>query len=438
VAVTDFYLRTLPTQPAPPPPSVLLDWFEGNHGSTVQAGWDPAPIPSSPRPALDLFRWSASVFCADRTTPRPGTWTRTIRLSVPVRDTPAWRQAIPDLQTTLNFLSGDRWHLEVTVAEDSGTEPAPPQARVDAVCLLSGGLDSLSGAVDLLADGNRVCLVGHYEVGKAPAVQSHLANELSRLYGPSRVVLRRLFLRPSPPSPTQARPLPTAREATMRARSLLFICAGLAVASSYGDQVPLYVPENGFIGLNVPLTLARTGSLSTRTTHPYFISSFGDCAARIGVANSIVNPFRVLTKGEALAGSHDLPAIRALAGQTLSCAHPEAARYAGRPQGNCGYCYPCLIRRASLHHIGLDDPAAYSFDVLHEDEEMVGDRGSDLRCLLRSLYSPVSPVDTLRNGPLPSEEVGLFFDMFERGRTEILDWILASQPGPSVRKQLPA
>ena len=38
-------------------------------------------------------------------------------------------------------------------------------------------------------------------------------------------------------------------------------------------KLDIYVPENGFISINTPLTRRRIGSLSTRTTHPYFINS---------------------------------------------------------------------------------------------------------------------------------------------------------------------
>lgn len=59
-------------------------------------------------------------------------------------------------------------------------------------------------------------------------------------------------------------------ENTSRGRSLLFLCAALSVAGILGENVPVYIPENGFIGLNIPLTGGRKGTCSTRTTHPYF------------------------------------------------------------------------------------------------------------------------------------------------------------------------
>jgi hypothetical protein len=210
------------------------------------------------------------------------------------------------------------------------------------------------------------------------------------------------------------------------------------VAAGYGPNVPLFIPENGFIGINVPLTPARSGSLSTRTTHPYFMAKFTECAQRLGITNPIVNPFRTMTKGEILAACRDQQTLRALAPRTLSCAHPEASRYAQREQGNCGYCFPCLIRRASLHHVGLDRARDYAFDALTEDSEMALERGDDLRALIRSLNRPYRPVDVLRNGPVSGNEVADFAGVYQRGRREILAWMTAAAHSRSIRRQLPS
>jgi hypothetical protein len=68
----------------------------------------------------------------------------------------------------------------------------------------------------------------------------------------------------------------------MRSRSLLFFALGTAVAAALGEAVPLRVPENGLVSLNVPLTGTRLSSLSTRTTHPYFMERLAACVAALG------------------------------------------------------------------------------------------------------------------------------------------------------------
>lgn len=430
-----FQLRTRGDQAALPAPTVLLDWM-GN-GPTIQQRQNLTTHLDPPATAVDFLRFAGAVFCIDKLAPRLGTWTRTLSLDLSARDVDRWAATAPLLADTLSFLSGDKWDVAVRPSSEPAVEPSPPPAAVDGVCLFSGGLDSFAGAVDLLARGQRVCLVAHYEGGQAPKTQEHLARVLRRTFGRDRVVFRHIFLRPAPPSNLQARRLPEARESSTRTRSILFLAAGLVVAAGYGPDVPLVIPENGFIGINVPLTRARTGSLSTRTTHPYFMEQLMRCVSELGLTNPVTNPYRTATKGEMLAGSADRDTLFTYARATLSCAHPEAPRYAKREQGNCGYCFPCLIRRASMHHVGLDGPDDYAFDVLNEPDEMEQDRGADLRALVRSLNRPAAPLDVLRNGPVAPDEFDAFAGVYARGRAEILDWLRAATTAPALRRQLP-
>lgn len=432
-----FQLRTQREQEPSAEPVILLDWFGGRAG-TIQVRDSLRYALPIPDVAMDLFEVAGAVYCANRVARRPGTWTRAMELTVPVRSTELWNGAVGRLSEAVSFLSGDHWRFEVCPSTESAWAPEETSLPVDAVCLFSGGLDSFTGALDLLAQGKNICLVGHYEGGQAPKAQVDLFQKLTRRYEEQHLILRHLFLRPAPRDPLQLRPLPAQRETSTRARSLLFLAAGLAVAAGYGPEVPLYIPENGFIGINVPLTPARYGSFSTRTTHPYFMSTLADCVRQLGISNPILNPYRTMTKGEIIASCRDQETLRRLASCTLSCSHPEVARYARRKQGNCGYCFPCLIRRASMHHVRLDDPADYAYDALREDAELANKKGNDLRALVRSLNRPSRPIDVLRNGPVPVGDISDFNGVYERGRREILTWMTAATSSEDLRRQLPA
>lgn len=434
--MTEFRLRTRTDQEMGPESTVMVDWFSGI-GSTLQVRHSLTDDLEPGAAALDLMRLAASIYCADRVVRRPGTWTRSLSVELPVHDSKTWARVAAKLAQALAFLTGDEWRIEPFGDTDSESPARASDDPVDAVCLFSGGLDSFAGAVDLLAGGKKVCLVSHYEGGQAPRAQIELWQRLSRTFGEDRVVLRRVFLRPAPWSADQARPLPLERETSTRSRSLLFLASGLVVAAGYGPDVPLMVPENGFIGINVPLTEARNGSLSTRTTHPHFMTSLNVCIEQLGITNPVINPYRFMTKGELAAAGYAHASFLAGARGTLSCAHPEAPRYAKRPQGNCGYCFPCLIRRAGMHHVGLDRASDYAFDALHEDAALSGERGQDLRALIRSLSRTARPTDVLRNGPVPMEQVREYSGVYERGRAEILAWMRAGEPSPAVERQLP-
>ena len=60
--------------------------------------------------------------------------------------------------------------------------------------------------------------------------------------------------------------------------------------------------------------------------------------------------------------------LHALLPYTISCAHPVASRWKKSRQGNCGYCFPCLMRRAACHGAGWDDGREYLYDALKQPE----------------------------------------------------------------------
>ena len=436
--MTEVQLRTSPDE-TDSGATVLLDWFEDRRGSTIQ--YDPEFLkglaPSTV--ARDFFRLAGTVFCADKTIPRADTtdfWTRDISLTVPVSDPDLWGRAADLLRKALSFLSGDRWHLEFLLDETEIPEAETLATGTDTVTLFSGGLDSLAGAIDLLEAGRCLTLVGHHDGSLTLSKQEELYRALREHYGDERVSLRKLLLRPAPRRVSQARPLSGTEENTTRARSFLFMAAGIAVADSLGPGLPLHVPENGFIGINVPISPARAGSLSTRTTHPLFLHFLAEALERLGINHMVTNPFRLMTKGEMLVASPAATLLGELAPRSISCSHPEAARWRKRPQGNCGYCYPCLIRRAALHRLGSDG-TQYAWDALADAELLRRDQssGSSLRALAQSLGRPEAPTDVLRNGRVPNGEAPAFYETYLRGREELRTWLL-SGGGPELRRRL--
>ena len=64
--------------------------------------------------------------------------------------------------------------------------------------------------------------------------------------------------------------------------------------------MPLYIPENGFIGINVPLTPGSRRKPQYPDDPSSLHRELSECAKRLGITNPIVNPFRIMTKGEIL------------------------------------------------------------------------------------------------------------------------------------------
>ncbi len=72
-----------------------------------------------------------------------------------------------------------------------------------------------------------------------------------------------------------------------------------------------------------------------------------------------------------------------LFGESVSCARPVVSRWQGGKAGACGYCYPCLMRRAALHTLGWDRGEDYRRDGLAEPGILAHRvRGRDFRALL--------------------------------------------------------
>jgi len=206
---------------------------------------------------------------------------------------------------------------------------------------------------------------------------------------------------------------------------MLFLSLGLAAAAILGEEVPLFVPENSLISLNVPFTISRSGSLSTRTTHPHFIALFREMTAELGIHNPIVLPYRFMTKGEMLLNCREQKVLRRITLLSMSCAHSETARWEKRNPGtHCGYCVPCLIRRASTTAAKIPD-AQYAVDVLTSPPPHHRKKGSDLRAILIALErfhtrtKRGTMFDVLSAGALPPDDILTYRDAYCRGMEEL-------------------
>lgn len=389
--------------------------------------------------ARDLLCASIAAYAADARVPRRRAydrWTRDFELHLAVTDRDRWEAARIPFQRLLRFLTGDHWTVHIhpkasrNSREASGNgwpmQGSMPAFAPDRVCLFSGGLDSFIGALDQLNRSGDVLFLGHHGGGQGPTsvAQSLAMNALAQAYGRPRTPFLQAFL--SPPKIALG-----ASELTTRGRSVLFLALGIAVAEGlHARQV--VVPENGFISLNVPLTPTRIGSFSTRTTHPHLITLVRQILQALEIPVEVVLPYRFSTKGEMLRHCADPTTLQSALTETISCAHPGAGRFTGEKVANrhCGYCLPCLIRRAAITSI-MTDPTPYTVEDL--SVPLTPTRGSDLRvCRLaldRYRSRPPRLADLLVAGPLPGteDELDQYLGVFTRGLAEV-DAFLARIP----------
>jgi hypothetical protein len=217
----------------------------------------------------------------------------------------------------------------------------------------------------------------------------------------------------------------TVAEKSQRGRSFLFLGLGTLVATAVGPSTTLIVPENGFISLNVPLTSGRLGSWSTRTTHPHSIALFRRILSIVGIDVRVETPYRFKTKGSLLAECGDRELLARYVHKTNSCGHPnEMNPRDGRREPQCGYCVPCIIRRAALHAAQLPDNE-YRYDVHTERDQLTEVTLSDLRAfeiaIARARARAPSVTDVLRAGPLDAmpHEVGDYIGVYRAGLDEV-------------------
>jgi hypothetical protein len=247
----------------------------------LKAGYEAAPR------AWDFLSIALSVITADLAGPRSESadnWTREFDLTIAVADPAFWRTQAEALEAALKFLSTDRWQLRF---QEGGFQPPPPREPVrpaeDCVVLLSGGLDSLIGTINLVADERRPFAVSNIVRGDGV----NQATFAAAIGGG----LRHIALNHNATPPWK-------KEPSERARSLIFIAFGVLAATALkayhdGGEVPLNICENGFIAINPPLTGGRLGSLSTRTAHPEFLNRIKEI---LGAANRVMqNQVNALT-----------------------------------------------------------------------------------------------------------------------------------------------
>jgi 7-cyano-7-deazaguanine synthase in queuosine biosynthesis len=376
--------------------------------------------------AHDLLMLAMSVYSADRCIERKfaiDSWQREISIHIPVNSPRIWENTRKTLEKSLAFLSGDKWYLQFRES-CSKIQPQTNLIEPNDICLFSGGADSLVGAIDLLSEEKNISFVGHYGGGVTHSFQEHLKSELETSY-PQLSNFNFHYIEPPKIDGCNF-------ESSTRTRSFLFLSLATAYGSTSQNGTNLFVPENGLISLNVPLTESRTGSLSTKTTHPYFIRLYNRLLENLGINVTLVTPYRFKTKGEMFSECKNQTLLENTVRHSMSCSHPEYSRWKGmNPRTHCGLCLPCIVRRAAFNKAGLTD-SSYAIDVLSDPPDATRKSGSDYRAIMmgitrfkksklsRDLFKVKS------TGPISSAEISDFINVYRRGMNELSQLLTGS------------
>lgn len=361
-------------------------------------------------------------------------WSRVIEVEFPVESPEVFNNAKQEITQLLSFLTGDEWTISFVNREVSDLYIPKPREKVKnetyrqsfkSVSLFSGGLDSLIGVINqLFSSTDKIVLASHYDglsYKGAKKDQDKTLGGLSSKYTHYHHIQTRVDL-----SNFDTDGRKRNNESTLRSRSFLFICQAVFIAHSIADGIEVFIPENGTISLNYPLTPSRRSSCSTRTAHPYYLRKFTEVISKLGLNHRITNKYEMCTKGEMVESCLDRELLLSIYSKTGSCAkRGRRPTWDLKEAPQCGVCMPCIYRRVALHRIGKDNeivgtdffnPQKYDFEEL-----------SEVPALIDYLTNPITKEDIKRNllvnGSLPLEKLEQYAEVVYRTRNEIKDWI---------------
>lgn len=212
-------------------------------------------------------------------------------------------------------------------------------------------------------------------------------------------------------------------ETSFRSRSLIFLGLAVYAALKVGNAVPILIPENGPISVNMPLNPSRRGACSTRTVHPFFVSSINAILNKAGIPHVVQNPYYFKTKGEMVKECLGQEVLKLGIPQTNSCGKAgRKQHWANKKARACGVCVPCLLRRAALNASGLDSDV-YGNDPFSGDPAAY----TDLHALLGLIFAKPNAYEIkkrlMANGKIPLSELSAHAEVVQRMIQEVSAWV---------------
>lgn len=300
---------------------------------------------------IDLLYISIYVFGVDKNISRENfqnCWTRNLVLDVPVYDVKLWQSKKDILIELLSFVSGDKWDFKFRKRNRVIKLKSTVDLRLkkDSISLLSGGLDSFIGAINDFESGNNHLYLSWYGGGKTTRpTQQILKEKLCNKYNCDHTNFEEFYLSFS------------GSESTTRTRSFFLFVHAIILTFEYKTNNIVLIPENGFISLNVPISEARSGSSSTKTTHPFYMKKFNLLLKELDINVTLMNEYKFKTKGQMINECLNKKFLQENIRFTVSCSHPDTRGKAS--QGQCGYCWPCIVRRGAIESSFIIDDSKY-------------------------------------------------------------------------------
>lgn len=323
----------------------------------------------------DLLEIAGYIYTADRSISRGSiqnveyqSWARDLHFIIKVRDYQFWNNSVIKqcLVDALLFMSGD-YNYEFTFQSgryshqyglfDTKEFRINPDKQTDIV-LFSGGLDSLTGVINILENTNNdICLISHIS-GKPTTIktQKSLVTAINKRYKKRckhycfycNLINKR------------------GTEETQRTRSFLYASIAFALAYAF-SQNKFYFFENGITSINFSKRQDLINSRASRTTHPKTLKLLERFYNEFETNEfSIEHPYLFKTKTDIL---NILKAKKRtdLISSTVSC---NRAYQQTTQATHCGECSQCIDRRFAMYAAGLeeyDDIGIYGYNFLLDE-----------------------------------------------------------------------
>lgn len=304
-----------------------------------------------PDEAFSLMLLSAIVYSIDRSVNRHkysiDGWSREFDVDIKLPASAEFQQCKNDIDRMLSFLTGDYWNcnfIENVLVEYPKFKPNTYYDNITQVNLFSGGLDSLIGAIDYVANNpnGKLYLSSHYDsyMTGPKTDQSRVRKELLKIYGKSIVYREGVCITPG-----------LSKETSCRSRSFVFIALANIIATYAKCNV--VIPENGSVSLNFPLSRSRRAACSTRTTHPIFLSQFQTLLVKLRLSTKVYNPYEFNTKGEMVMNCANRDFLIKTLPLSNSCGKRNMHQhmYDDSHATHCAHCMPCMYRKAATTEI---------------------------------------------------------------------------------------
>lgn len=295
---------------------------------------------------IDLLVIAAAVEYCDLSVRRPAWgWARSFDLLVAVHEEAKWNSPLirSALEEALAFLTGDRWNVSFIKRRDSVVKITPRRLELDTpdtvIMPYSDGLDSRAVAA-IIEDEEKGGLV-RVRLGSKGVDSAKVPRKKRRFASVPFDV--RLGKRQRV-------------ESSARSRGFKFaVITGIAAQLAGVDRIVVTESGQGALG---PILASSGQSYPDYRVHPAFTRRIERLfQALTGKAPTYEYPRIWNTKGETLALANALPNPPAWH-NTRSCWQDSRRVSFDGERRQCGVCAACMLRRMSIHHAGIEEPAS--------------------------------------------------------------------------------